>query len=373
VRVLHVVATFQRRGGEVFASDLVRALGPAGIDQQVAVLHGGGPAGTNFDAPVVVLARDGSDGMGLSVSIVTALRRLARGWRPDVIQAHGGEPLKYSALARAAQPIVYRRIGFADPRVRSGPRRWAHGRLMRRAARVVAVSDAVRDEVVATFGVAFSRALTIPNAVDPARLKPGEPGAVVRRGLGVGPEAPVVSVLGALSEEKDPLGHLDIARRVIGGRPDTVVLFAGEGPLRPVLKDAASDLSTSVRVLGPRSDVAELLAATDVVLLTSRTEGMPGCLIEAAVAGVPVVAWARPGVDEVVRHGETGLLVEPGDRSAAAEAVTILLGDPATRRRLGAAASRWGHERFGIAAVAPRYVDVYRATAPQSSREEAAR
>ncbi len=360
MRVLHVVATTQRRGGEVFASDLVRALGPAGVGQRVAVLHGGAVVTTPYEAPVDVLSSDGEDPSSRhAVRRIAGLRRVVADWRPDVIQAHGGEPLKYAAFAAPPGRIVYRRIGFADARVTRGPRRLVHGRLMRRSARVVAVAEAVRREVVETFGVRPSRVVTIPNAVDARRLVARESGTKTRRTLGIDASAKVVSVLGALTEEKDPLGHLRVAEEVSAGCPGAVVLFVGDGPLRPAVERAARDSGGAARVLGARSDVAELLAASDLLLLASRTEGMPGCLIEAGMVGVPCVAAAHPGVKEIVRDGETGALVAPNEPRAAAAAVLRLLEDDAARGRMAEAARRWCRGRFDVHAVAPRYLEVY--------------
>ena len=83
-------------------------------------------------------------------------------------------------------------------------------------------------------------------------------------------------------------------------------------------------------LLGARDDVPDLLAASDVLLLASRTEGMPACVIEAGIAGVPVAGYALSGVPEAVVSGETGLLVPPGDRDALVEAVDTLIGDRRT-------------------------------------------
>ena len=177
----------------------------------------------------------------------------------------------------------------------------------------------------------------------------------------MGAEATVVLSLGALSWEKDPLGHLAVTAPLLRERPQTVHLFAGDGPLRPDLEAAArrEGLESRVHVLGSRADVGDLLAASDLMLFASRTEGMPASVIEAGVAGLPVIGVALTGVPEVVEDGVTGLLVAPGDHDGLRTAVGRLPDDPWLRASMGDAARLRCRDRHGIAAVAAAYRGVY--------------
>src|SRR5215510_8560354 len=185
MRVLHVVATGQRRGAEMFASDLVRTLPRVGdFEQSVVLLRGPWPAAVDYDAPVVPLHANGNrlPGLRLDVSGLAQLRRVAGRFGPDIVHAHGGEAFKYSALGLTGRRdrIVYRRIGTAPPTITSGPRRMAHAALLRRSDRVVAVAESVRDETVSTFRMPPSRVTTIPRGVDPDRLRPARTRGQVR-------------------------------------------------------------------------------------------------------------------------------------------------------------------------------------------------
>jgi glycosyltransferase involved in cell wall biosynthesis len=368
VRVLHVVASTQRRGGEMFASDLVGALGREAIDQRVAVLHGGGVFAAPFDAPVTLL-RDGDAIRGPIALATTAvrLRRLVARWSPDVVQAHGGEALKLSVAATIGSHarVVYRRIGSAHPWVTSGLRRPLYGWLMRRASMVIAVSEAVRAETGRVFSIRPERIVAIPNAVDVERLLPTRPPEDVRAELGIPVDAPVVLSLGALTWEKDPLTQLRAADAVLAERMDSYFVMAGDGPLHATLATETGRVRTAdrIRLVGATADVADILAASDVMLLASRTEGMPGALIEAGMAGVPVVAYAVGGVPELVRDGETGLLVEKGDVDGLARCVLKLLDDESERAAMGERAREHCRAGFDIAAVAPRYAELYRGLA----------
>jgi glycosyltransferase involved in cell wall biosynthesis len=364
VRILHLIATGQRRGAEVFASDLVAALDSPDLHQRVAVVHGTPPWAVGFGVPVTGLRADRRPppSWPLHAGALGALRRLLREWRPDLVQAHGGQPLKYAVVAAASRrpPIVYRRIGSVSW-VSSGPKRALYRRLVGRAARVVAVADSIREETVEAFGLPSHQVVTIPNGVDPGRLRPARGRDDARLALGVPRGATVVLSLGALSWEKDPLGHLAVTAPLLHRWSQAVHLFAGDGPLRADLRAAARRAGLEGRVLlpGSRDDVGDVLAASDLLLFASRTEGMPASVIEAGMGGLPVAGMALTGVPEVVEDGVTGLLVRPGDHHGLRAAAQRMLEDPWLRASMGDAARVRCRERYDIARVASAYRAVY--------------
>jgi glycosyltransferase involved in cell wall biosynthesis len=367
LRILHVVATGKRRGAEVFASDLVRALDGEGISQHVAVIRGD-QLEVVFDAPCAFLG-DGTGrlpGLGVNGRALRNLRALIRAYEPDVIQAHGGEALKYatSTLARRGQRVVYRRIGGAPRRLTGGIRRTAYGVLMRRADRIVAVAEDVRRETVNLFRVAPHKVVTIPNAVDLTRLTVTKSRDETRSALGIPRGTPMIVSMGAITWEKDPLAHLRVTARVLRDVGEITHVWMGDGPMREELRTAAVEegLDGRLLMLGNRTDVADVLAAADVLLFASRAdgmEGMPATIIEAGIAGVPVAGYAVAGVPEVVLDGTTGFLVPPGDVDGLAERVVKLLGDEKGRRAIGESARKHCLARFDIGMVAPRYLSLY--------------
>jgi glycosyltransferase involved in cell wall biosynthesis len=348
----------------MFTYDLTRALAHTGVEQRIAVLRNG-DVGVNYEPAPSFLGANGSNVPGLNMDLraVGSLRQIVKEWDPQVIQAYGGEPLKYTvgASIRTRSAIVYRKIGSADERVRSGPRRSVHAGFVRRAERVVAVAESMRRETIDVFRIRPERVITIPRGIDPDRLSPSRPRAALRRSLGLPAEATVLLSLGALTWEKDPVGQVRIAARVLEANDEAVFLMAGEGPLRNDVEAAAarSSVTSRIRVLGSRADVADLLAASDVLLLASLTEGMPGAVIEAGMAGRPVAAYAISGVPEVVVDGETGLLAAPGDEEALTWAVLSLVEGAGMRRRLGRRARAHCRARFDISGIAARYLALY--------------
>jgi glycosyltransferase involved in cell wall biosynthesis len=383
MRLLHIVATDQRRGAEIFAADLISVLEEHQVEQHVAVIRTTNGQSLRYGAPVTLLpwGRVSAPAVNVNLSCARALARLAGSWRPDIIQAHGAEALKYTVFSVRGRDgrIVYRRIG-SWPAEMSPPRRAAYRVMMRRPARIVAVGEALRKETIKFFRVPANRVLPIPNAVDSRRLASGRSRELTRRTLGIPPEAAVVLSLGALTWEKDPLAHLDIAARVLQARPDAVHLFAGDGPLRARVEEAISRLPSPgrVRLLGSRSDVADLLTACDVLLLASRVEGMPASVIEAGMLGVPVAAFALAEIPEVIVDGETGRLAPSGDVDSLAQHVIELLSSPERRAAMGSLARERCRRRFDIRVIGPRYLGVYNelvagnggATRPERPRTE---
>jgi glycosyltransferase involved in cell wall biosynthesis len=236
--------------------------------------------------------------------------------------------------------------------------------MMQRSARVIAVAEIARQEAIRTFRLPEALVITIPNAVDRSRLTPTVPRHVMRAQLDIRGESPVGVFVGAMTWEKDPLGCLEITTSVLRALPESIQLFVGDGPLMNELRTSVSRLRLheQVRLLGKRNDVANILGASDLMVFASRTqgmEGMPACVIEAGMAGIPVAAYAVAGVPEVVVDGVTGRLATPGDRHGLAKAMLSLLSDRQTRVKMGREAQARCKSEFAMDSVAPRYLNVY--------------
>jgi glycosyltransferase involved in cell wall biosynthesis len=221
------------------------------------------------------------------------------------------------------------------------------------ADHVIVPSDFLR-KVVLGWGVAPERCTVVPNGVVPdARA------AACRKS-----EARALRVLsvGRLVAWKGT----DLLVRAVGGLAGVTLDIVGDGPEAAALRALVREQKLAERVrfhgaLVP-ADTAHLVAASDAFVLPSRYEGLPHAVLEAMAAGVPVVVTAAGGVPELMRDGETGLLVEP-DTGAVARAIARLRDDDALRRRLGANAARLVRERFGLRAMIDRTEAILRAAA----------
>jgi glycosyltransferase involved in cell wall biosynthesis len=168
--------------------------------------------------------------------------------------------------------------------------------------------------------------------------------------------------MGRLREQKNPLAFVEGAARVARDRPDVQFVLLGDGPLRAEVEARVRDLDLAacIHLAGWRDDAYRLLAAADVVTLTSRWEGTPYALLEAMAWSLPVVATAVNGCPEVVRDAETGFLVPPGDDIAWAEKVIEVLADPARARAMGRQGRKQVEERFTLQQMVARVEELYR-------------
>lgn len=218
--------------------------------------------------------------------------------------------------------------------------------LLGRADRYVAVSQAVADNLVAAHGIRRDRVAVHHGFVDAAAPAVTEAAvASLRAELRLPATAPVVAMVGDLIWRKGPDLFVALAADLADRVPDAHLVWVGGSPGRGAWEETAFDvaargLGDRLHLAGERRDVATVLAATDVLALTSREDPFPLATLEAARAGVPVVAFDQGGVPELLlRAGEpaAGVVVPPLDVAAMAETVGDLLADPARRAALGAA------------------------------------
>jgi glycosyltransferase involved in cell wall biosynthesis len=349
LRLLEIVPSLRRAGAEHVAAALARALPRGRFECAGASLYDPTPGGLEREleqagVPVFHLGKR----RGPDPRVWARLKRVIEGFAPGVIHTHS-YVLRYALPVSGRARVVHTLHNLAG----HDPDRLTailNGVAFQRGVVPVAVSEAVARSFEGLYGMAAPE--VIANGIDLKRFD--LPGARERwrAGQGFGEDDFLVASVARLEPQKDPETLIRAFARLDGG----YLLMAGDGTLSGAARRCAlrCGVERRVRFLGARSDVPELLAASDVFALASRWEGSPVSVIEAMAAGLPVVATAVGGVPELVRHGECGLLVPPGSDAELGEALRRLASDPALRREFGAAC-RSRAAAFGAEAMADRY------------------
>jgi glycosyltransferase involved in cell wall biosynthesis len=283
----------------------------------------------------------------------------------DIVHTHTAKAGMIGRLAAhgAGVPrLVHTYHGFPFHEFQALPRRQAYVRIERGLGRItdlaLCVGTGVAVEAVRRRLISPERIRTIGVVADgPALAHDGRHGAVpgsararARAALGLPAGATVVGAVGRLTYQKAP-GDFVAALRELG-RPDVTGVWVGDGELAgQVAAQAVETPAVRLVLAGQRGNVAELLPAFDVFLLSSRYEGLPTAVVEAMICGIPVVATAVNAVGDVVVPGETGLLVPPGHPALMADAVRFFLDSPEAAARMAAAAQARLGKRFGEPAL----------------------
>ena len=300
-----------------------------------------------------------------------SLRGIRRGmnvFRPDVIHTHGYKADVYGYLAtrKTAIPVVSTCHNWPSRKLKVRLYYWLDRAVLRNFDRIAAVSDSVA-RLLRKFGISNSRLEVIYNGIDvdrfaqPQRAVDGSAASVDFK----------VGVIGRLVPEK---GHHYLLKALQQlANPRVMLIIVGEGPEQESIWNHALELGISKQVFfgGHRNDMPEVYASLDAVVLPSVTEGMPMAILEAMAAGKPVIATAVGSVETVVKHGVTGLLIEPRSVDALCAALRELITNQSLRQKFGANGQGYVRDHFSAAAMAKKYSELYRSALDGKTRPKA--
>jgi glycosyltransferase involved in cell wall biosynthesis len=354
LRVLFLVTSMPVGGAETLLMNLVRRMDRKRFAPEIVCLKEPGPLGEQLASEMRIHSHLLASKYDLRV--LPKLWRIMRIPRADaVITVGAGDKMFWGRLAArlAGVPVIASALhstGWPD----------GIGRLNRLLTRItdafIGVASAHGKHLTEVERFPESKVHVIYNGVDADRFAPRDAGAV-RQSFGIAPDAPVIGILAALRPEKNHELFLAGAQRVLAALPNAKFIVIGDGPKRPELESLAATLgiASAVHFVGTRSDVPDLLAACDLVSLTSHNEAAPVSILEALSVGCPVLASNVGSVRETVIEGETGRLFPTGDLDAYATAAIELLRDKPLRARLGAAGRRLVVERWSLGAMVRGY------------------
>ncbi len=298
---------------------------------------------------------------GFDLALVDRLVRVIDHEGARVLHTHNTAPHIYGVLAarksRCRPPVLHTKHGRDE------------GRPFRRVVlealasaftdRVVAVSEDAARQAIEVERVSPSKVVTIPNGVDTFEYRPGDMRSARAR-LGVPERGFHVGTVARLAAVKDQATLVSAFAHLAARRTDVHLTLVGDGPERARLEGLATHLGVRglTTFTGARDDVAEVLPAFDVFALSSLSEGNSLTLLEAASAGLPIVATRVGGNPEVVVEGETGMLVPPASPGALGKAL-VMLGESGRLAEMGRAGRARIERRFAVDRMAASYQDLY--------------
>jgi len=229
--------------------------------------------------------------------------------------------------------------------------------------RIVTTAEAIRELLIREAGVGPSKVVSIPTGIeleqfDPLRVD----GEAVRRELGISKDIPLIGMVAVLRSWKGHRVLLEAVPLILAAYPRAKFVIVGEGPMRGMIEGWVEEmgLKKAVVMAGHREEIPEVLAALDIVVLSSTAaEGVPQAVVQSLAMEKPVVATDVGGIREIIRDGETGLLVPPGDPRALAEAMTILLQDREKAARLGVNGRHLVEQEFTLQLMLERLESLY--------------
>jgi glycosyltransferase involved in cell wall biosynthesis len=359
LRVLHLNTERTWRGGERQTLQLARGLADRGHVSEVVVPPRSplGVRAREAGLPVHELRMRGEADPVAVLDLATCLRRR----RPDILHMHTSHAHTLGVLAscvsRIGRRIVSRRVDFSIHRhpLHTSAIKYRYG-----VHRYVTVSGAIRDVLVRD-GVPAERIRVVPSGIDPARFD-GIPPAPLREELSLPPGSRLVGDVAHFGWHKAQEVLVRAGRLLARTHPEAVLLLVGDGECRARVEEEARTLGLlgrSVRFLGFREDVPQLLAALDVFVMCSVMEGLCTSILDALASRRPVVASRVGGLPEILEGGR-GILVPPSDPQALAAAIGRVLDDPALARELGERGRRTVEERFSVDATVEGTLAVYR-------------
>jgi glycosyltransferase involved in cell wall biosynthesis len=362
MKILHIISSGGMYGAEAVILNMSRTLNESSHSSVLGVFSNS--ANPNLQLHEVANAQ-GIDSHLISCTgqidrtVPTSIRELAARTNADIVHAHGykADIYSYFALRQSDVPLVSTCHTWYDNDFTVSLYGMADRFVLRSYAAVVAVSEEVRQRLLKA-GVRKERVHIVRNGID---LRPFDNAPPTLRSVSSQDQPPIVGLVGRLATEKGVDIFLRAAARVLVEFPSAKFVVVGEGPDREQLELLIDELQLreNVSLLGRRDDMPSVYASLDIMVSSSRREGLPIAILEGMASSLPIVATAVGAVPTVVLDGRTGVLVPPEDVGALASEIIKLLHNKTLRQHLGAAAKKLVEEEFSAQRMTADYLRVY--------------
>ncbi len=361
-KILQLIDGLNIGGAEVLLVDLVRGIKEFGNEVSVGYSTPGPLEKKLYDLGVSYtrLPRLGRIDPVLFFGICKLILRE----KPDIVHTHLFKSDLHGRLAArlCGVPVVVSTSHNNDVWAKRFPLGLIYGMTAKLTDQVIAVSDEVREYQMQTTGISAEKIMVIENGVRVERfINQEKAGSALRKELQIAADAPLIGIIGRLQPQKDHHNFLKAAVHIKNKLPAARFLIVGDGPLRTELQTQAKNfgLESSTLFCGIRQDIPAVLAALNILVISSKWEGLPVTLLEGMAARCPIVSTAVGGVPNVVSHGESALLVPKEDPSALAAACLQFLQDPAFAQSMADAAFLCVKTQFSLDAMIEKTLSLY--------------
>ena len=372
IKVMQIIARMNVGGPAVIVAELMRGLDSSQLEQVLITGYCDETEADYLDEVATDIKATRIAGLGRSLSPFADLKAFfglvstIKKFNPDVIHTHTA---KAGVLGRLASIIA----GRGAVRIHTFHGHLLHGYFAGWKTRLVVAiekffaartdyliaigSEVKRDLIAAGIGTAAQYSVFFPGLPEPKSFDKAD----LRKRLELDPATIYCTFVGRLTQIKRPDRLLDIAAAMVKREVSIHFLVAGEGELFESSKARAAAEKLPMTFLGWRKDIDQLFAASDIAILTSDNEGIPLTLIEAAQAGLPIIAPAVGSISDIVENDKTGFLTSP-QPGPMASALSALATDSGLRNRLGSAGKTHAHEYFSLVRMLRDHTEIYNRT-----------
>ena len=369
IKVMQIIARMNVGGPAVIVAELMRGLDKGQFEQVLITGYCDETEADYLDEVANDISATRIAGLGRSVSPLADLKaffgliKTIKTFKPDVIHTHTA---KAGVLGRLASIIA----GRGATRIHTFHGHLLHGYfsswktslviaiekfLAKRTHFLVAIGNEVKQDLLsAGIGSPTQYKVFFPGLPEPRTASKAE----IRKNLELDATAIYCTFVGRLTQIKRPDRLLDVAAAMVKREVDIHFLVAGEGELFESSKARAATETLPVTFLGWRKDIDELFAASDIAILTSDNEGIPLTLIQAAQAGLPIIAPKVGSISDIVENDVTGFLTSPAP-GAMASALSALATDEKLRIQLGGAGKKRASELFSLERMLRDHTEIY--------------
>ena len=348
MKILQLVTKRQHRGAEVFASVLSKEL----IKRKHQIIFAGLYKNTDDELKVDCAKNidlSGKKNKFISIPLLISLIKLIKKENPNIIHCNGSDTVKYAVLASLftkKRPVVYRNISVIS--------KWMNGNLLKKIFNkfifknvdfVTNVGEFTRIDFVKTLKFPDERTQTIYRGIPPKIFDKNLMRKKLTQELKIPENHKIILHAGNFSPEKNHKFLLQVFKKL--NRDDVHLVLAGTGILFEEIKKEARNLK-NIRFLGFRNDLAQLLSAADLFVLTSKIEGVPGVIIEAGFQKTVSISTNVGGVNEVIKNNETGFIIDDFKATEFIKKINLLLNDSNKRRKMSENAYFYTRKKFNI-------------------------